>query len=142
MTEAYYKEVYFMLRKTSQFLKDHLRKQIEEHGITWQQFHALYHIADEGIQFNELAKHLGCNASNMTGLIDRMSENGWVYREHAQHDRRVWLVKLTKDGIKLKDELLPKHRANIALAMGVLDDEEIIVFSQLLTKLMNNNMED
>jgi len=102
-----YREVYWLLRKTSKQLKKELRKKIEEYGITWQQFHALYHIGDTGISANELAKELHCNASNMTGLIDRMTENGWVYREHSKEDRRVWLIKSTDKGKKMKEKLRP-----------------------------------
>jgi len=130
-----YREVYWLLRKTSKQLKKELRKKIEEYGITWQQFHALYHIGDTGISANELAKELHCNASNMTGLIDRMTENGWVYREHSKEDRRVWLIKSTDKGKKMKEKLLPIHKNNMSQIMQRLSDEEIGEFKRLLIKL-------
>lgn len=129
-----YRETYWLLRKTSKYLKKILSTKIEEYGITWQQFHAMYHIDDNGIPFNELAKHLNCNASNMTGLIDRMTENGWVYREQSKEDRRVWLIKLTEEGQKLKEELLPKHQKNINIIMQRLSDDELQMLKQLLLK--------
>src|SRR5690554_191295 len=119
------REIYWLIRKTSKHLKNELRKKIEEHGITWQQFHAMYHVGDNGIPANELARHLNCNASNMTGLIDRMTENGWVYRERSKEDRRIWLIKLTENGKKLKEILLPKHQENINHIMSKLNDEEL-----------------
>lgn len=130
-----YREVYWLLRKTSKQLKDELRKKIEDYGITWQQFHAIYHIGDIGIPANELAKELHCNASNMTGLIDRMTENGWVYREHSKEDRRVWLIKLTDEGKKIKEKLLPIHKNNMSQIMKRLNDEEITEIKRLLIKL-------
>jgi len=116
-------------------LKETLRNKIEHNGITWQQFHALFHIEDSGIPFKDLALELQCNASNMTGIIDRMVENGWVYREHSQEDRRVWLVKLTEEGRELKDRLLPEHHHNIQSQMSVLDDQELETLAKLLEKL-------
>jgi MarR family 2-MHQ and catechol resistance regulon transcriptional repressor len=137
MADSLYRDVYLQLRNTTSRLKDELRKKLEEFGITWPQFHALYHIGKEGIPSNELARELHCNASNMTGLIDRMTENGWVYREHSAEDRRIWYVKLTKEGARLKAVMLPQHKENIEQRMGVLNDQELITLRTLLTKLMD-----
>lgn len=137
MGESLHREAYKKLRMATSVLKHDLRKKIESYGITWQQFHALYHISNEGIPFKELAMELQCNASNMTGIIDRMSENGWVYREHSTADRRVWHVKLTQEGEQLKNTLLPKHQENIISIMRVLDEEELQVLKGLLEKLMD-----
>lgn len=89
------------------------------------------------MRFNELARELNCNASNLTGLIDRMIENNWVYRQHSEQDRRVWLVKLTGEGFKLKNQLVPQHRKNISELMTVLNDEELASLMSLLKKLID-----
>ncbi len=135
VNESLHKDVYRLLRNTAKYLKIELRKKIEEYDITWQQFHALYHIGDEGITANELARELNCNASNMTGIIDRMTDNGWVYREHSKEDRRVWFVKLTDEGLNLKNKLLPIHQENIIQVMSVLSEEELMLLKDLLSKL-------
>ncbi len=136
MEKSNHREVYWMLRNTSKYLRNKLRKKIEDYGITWQQFHAMYHIGNNGIPSNELAKELNCNASNMTGLIDRMVENGWVFREHSKEDRRVWYVKLTEEGLRLKTKLLPIHLNNMKQSMSVLNEKELKTLRDLLTKLM------
>lgn len=133
-----YTQVYRLLRESAKTLKNDLRKMIEKNGITWQQFHALYHIPAEGAPVNELAKKLNCNASNMTGLIDRMTENGWVYRKHSEEDRRVWLIMLTEEGAALRERLIPEHNENIHKRLSVLSTEELETMKQLLTKLKNN----
>ena len=134
------RDVYWLLRRTSFSLKDELRKKIEEHGITWPQFHALFHIGEEGVPANELARELQCNASNMTGLIDRMSESGWVYREHSQEDRRVWLIKLTEAGKKLLAEVQPQHRRNIEERMSRLSEAELKTLAISLAKLLGEEI--
>jgi len=141
METTRYKEIYWLLKTTSSRLKKELRKKLEDHGITWQQFHALYHIPPEGIPSNELAQELQCNASNMTGLIDRMIENGWVYREHSSEDRRVWFVKLTPEGEKKKATIFPQHHENIRERMEALSNEELILLEELLTKLKQGKIE-
>lgn len=140
MKESLHRDIYWLLRRTSNRLRDELRKKIEDHGITWPQFHALYHIGEQGIPANELARELQCNASNMTGLVDRMADSGWVYREHSKEDRRVWLIKLTEEGLRLKNEVQPQHRDNIRQRMGILSEAELLTLQELLTKLRDGEI--
>ena len=74
----------------------------------------------------------------MTGLIDRMIENDWVYRERSEQDRRVWLIKLTDEGKKFRARLIPEHHRNIQSYMSVLSDDELITLKQLLDKLLQS----
>jgi len=140
--ETLAKKVYWLLRNTSSNLKEEFRRKIEDFGITWPQYNALYHIGESGRPVHELAQELQCNASNMTGIIDRMSDNGWVYREHSEEDRRIWLVKLTEDGARLKAEIMPQYKRIIKRRMSVLSQEELIFLQTLLTKLKDGQTEE
>lgn len=142
VNKPYSVEVYRSLRHAHYRIRKELRNKLAENGVTWPQFHTLYHIKDEGIPFNKLADKVHCNASNMTGLIDRMKENGWVYRERLQEDRRVWLVKLTEKGSKLKEKLIPEHMNNIKERMAVLSKNEQKILNKLLKKLIENKSEE
>jgi MarR family 2-MHQ and catechol resistance regulon transcriptional repressor len=142
MNESLAREVYWLLRSTGSRLKAEFRKKIEEFGVTWPQYHALYHIGREGIPANELARELQCNASNMTGIIDRMADNGWVYREHLAEDRRVWLVKLTDQGASLREKIVPRHQSNIFERLGVLSPEELELLRSLLVKLKDDDSKE
>ena len=142
MNDSFYLEVYWTLRKTVNVLRTYLHNKLADSGISWPQFHALYHIPENGIPVNELAKELHCNASNITGLIDRMIENNWVYREHSAEDRRVWLIKLTNEGSALKAKLIPVHHNNIRERLSILSDEELANLKTLLIKLMNEETID
>ena len=135
-------KVYKKLRRTTHNLKVDLKNKIKDTGYTWTQFHALYHIQKEGIPVNELAHELNCNASNITGLIDRMQEKDLVFREHSREDRRVWKVKLTPAGEKVKNKLLPRHLQNIEENMNHLSQEELQSLYNLLEKLSLNKEEE
>ena len=78
----------------------------------------------------------------MTGIIDRMTENGWVYREHSEADRRVWLVKLTPEGARLRAEILPQHKSYVEQRIGVLTPEELTALRELLIKLRDGHAEE
>jgi MarR family transcriptional regulator, organic hydroperoxide resistance regulator len=57
------------------------------------------------LAMSELAGILGCDNSNVTGIVDRLEYRGLVERRPAEHDRRVKLLVLTEAGRELRDEL-------------------------------------
>lgn len=60
------------------------------------------------LPMNELATLLGCDNSNVTGLIDRLETRGLVTRQPSDHDRRVKRVVLTEAGQRLRDRMLDR----------------------------------
>ena len=53
-------------------------------------------LLDEPKPMGELAQHMHCDSSNITGIVDRLTERGLVERGPAVGDRRVKLVALTE----------------------------------------------
>jgi DNA-binding MarR family transcriptional regulator len=53
----------------------------------------------------ELAAHLHCDSSNVTGLVDRLTAQGLVERREAPHDRRVRMLAVTPEGARVRDRL-------------------------------------
>ena len=60
------------------------------------------------LPMNELAALLGCDNSNVTGLIDRLEARGLVTRQPSTNDRRVKHVVLTQAGERLRGRLLDR----------------------------------
>jgi MarR family transcriptional regulator, organic hydroperoxide resistance regulator len=57
---------------------------------------------------NEIAEHLACDASNVTGLVDRLESRGLVERRAAPTDRRVKTLVLTPEGIALRRRVIER----------------------------------
>ncbi|MEU4275804.1 MarR family transcriptional regulator [Streptomyces tanashiensis] len=57
-----------------------------------------------------LAETMTCDASNMTGIIDRLEKRGLVRREAGASDRRVKYVILTAEGERVTDAIRAKMR--------------------------------
>ncbi|RSS60160.1 MarR family transcriptional regulator [Streptomyces sp. WAC01280] len=55
-----------------------------------------------------LAETMTCDASNMTGIIDRLEKRGLVRREADASDRRVKNVILTAEGERVTDTIRAK----------------------------------
>ena len=79
---------------------------VAEIGITPQQAHAL-RCLDSGrpLPMRELATELGCDASTVTGLVDRLEERGLVVRQPDPDDRRVKALAVTPAGVALRDRI-------------------------------------
>lgn len=60
------------------------------------------------LPMNELASVLGCDNSNVTGLIDRLETRDLVTRQPSPRDRRVKHVLLTDAGRELRGQLLDR----------------------------------
>jgi MarR family transcriptional regulator, organic hydroperoxide resistance regulator len=73
------------------------------------QCHVL-HLIEPGrpVPMGELAETLACDASNVTGLVDRLESRGLVRRRPSDVDRRVKVLDLTPTGSKLRTLLLER----------------------------------
>jgi DNA-binding MarR family transcriptional regulator len=60
------------------------------------------------LPMSELAGQLGCDSSNVTGLVDRLEARGLVARQASAEDRRVKHVVLTEEGEALRERMLVK----------------------------------
>ena len=117
---------------TAQF-NGHVTHCMAELDLTLPQGHAMRHLTAPIAQ-RELAARLGYDASNVTGIIDRLEANGLVERHVAEGDRRVRLVSLTDKGIALMVDLRDRIiEASPLLAR--LDHEERHTLHRLLAKL-------
>jgi DNA-binding MarR family transcriptional regulator len=56
----------------------------------------------------QLAATLACDASNVTGLVDRLESRGLVCRHPSATDRRVKVLDLTPAGSRLRTLLLDR----------------------------------
>src|SRR5580693_3216076 len=73
------------------------------------QCHVL-HLIGPGrpIPMGQLADTLACDASNVTGLVDRLESRGLVRRHPSEADRRVRVLDLTPKGSRLLTLLIER----------------------------------
>src|SRR5437764_11539296 len=66
--------------------------------VTTQQVELLCALPGREPSFGELAGLLGCDKTNVTGMVDRLARKGYLSREPCPADRRVIRVVLTDEG--------------------------------------------
>jgi len=75
-------------------------------GLTLTQLKSLFLIANkESTNFRKLAKALGVTPSNVTGIVDRLVEQGLVSRTQNPKDRREMTLQATGKGKALVSNL-------------------------------------
>jgi DNA-binding MarR family transcriptional regulator len=73
------------------------------------QCHVLHLIEpDQPVPMGRIAEGLSCDASNVTGLIDRLESRGLVRRQPSAEDRRVKVLELTPEGTRLRSTVLDR----------------------------------
>jgi DNA-binding MarR family transcriptional regulator len=80
-----------------------------EFDLSPAQCHVL-HLIEPGrpMAMGQLAETLACDKSNVTGLVDRLESRGLVCRQASATDRRLKVLALTPQGVKLRAVVLEK----------------------------------
>jgi len=79
----------------------------EERELTVMQLFALFAINREGqLAMGRVAEVLHCDASNVTGIVDRLVHRQLVLRNESAYDRRTKTLQLTDKGKAILDELM------------------------------------
>jgi MarR family transcriptional regulator, organic hydroperoxide resistance regulator len=100
------------------------------------QCHVL-HLIEPGrpIPMGQLAETLACDASNVTGLVNRLESRGLVRRQPSTEDRRVKVLELTPTGVRLRTLLLDRMTAPPA-TLRRLSVSEQRALVRILTRLL------
>ncbi|MGF1431515.1 MarR family winged helix-turn-helix transcriptional regulator [Kitasatospora sp. LaBMicrA B282] len=97
------------------------------HGLSSSQAKALG-VVREPVPMRALAGRLGCDASNVTGIVDRLESLDLARREASAGDRRVKIVTITDEG----REVLLRIRADMTKAHRALDSLTDVQRAELL----------
>lgn len=90
----------------------------------------------EAIPMHKISGMLACDASSVTGIVERLSVGSYIVRRESSTDRRVKTIELTAAGVKLRDTLLPKIAEKDAPNLEALTHDEIKTLKKLLVKTL------
>lgn len=93
--------LWLRLLSTANLISGHLRRNLRAHfDVTLPRFDLMAQLYREpkGLRLSELSKRMMVSNGNITGLVDRLVQEGLIVREIATDDRRVSVVRLSKKG--------------------------------------------
>lgn len=86
---------------------DHQGTCLDTLGLTYNQAKLMWRLeASDTPSLKELARRCGVDPSNLAGIVDQLEERKLVRSRPAEHDRRVRIVRLTAEGIRLRRRLV------------------------------------
>jgi MarR family transcriptional regulator, organic hydroperoxide resistance regulator len=86
--------------------RDYMAAQAAQFELTLPQAHLLRLLSKGPARtMAAVAEALACDASNVTGIVDRLEARHLIVRRSAAHDRRVRTIALTPQGLAIVDEL-------------------------------------
>ena len=131
--------LWLRLLKLSSGIEGELRKRLrDDHGTTLPRFDvmaALYRYPD-GLKMSDLSDHLRVSNGNVTGIIDRLTEEGLALRVAIPGDRRAHLACLTPKGGDVFVDLAKFHENWINDLLQGLSMEEAETVSILLEQAL------
>ena len=118
--------------------RSHFERASAEFDLTKQQSHVLHVLAKEGPHSSRhLAQILGCDASNVTGLIDRLEARALVTRKNVPGDRRMRMLAVTPAGARLHRRLAARM-AQAPPAIAELEPEELRALRDLMAHALRH----
>ena len=84
----------------------------------------------------KLAEAMACDASNVTGLVDRLESRGLVRRRADVSDRRVKVLELTPFGVRLRSSVIQRMTQPPA-RLDRLSVEEQQLLVKILKRLLD-----
>lgn len=128
--------LWLKILKVSRFVEAELRERLRnEHGSTLPRFDvmaALYRAGD-GLKMSELSGVLRVSNGNVTGIVDRLVEEGNVLRVPVENDRRATLVRLTDRGRERFAELAAIHEGWVNELLSDIDPGDARKLAALLS---------
>lgn len=129
-------DCWLQMIRTYDHMQGEVAAQLQRHGLTLPQFEVLSTLAVASCtNQQELAQRLQVTKGNLVGLIDRLTERGWVERIPDPEDRRVNKVSLTRMGKEVLEKVYPDQLTAVEGLMDKLNSGEVESLRTLLKKL-------
>ena len=136
-------EAYLSVVRTSSTLTDRVEDVLKPYGISATQYNVLRILrgaGQAGLCRNELRDRMLTRMPDMTRLLDRMEDAGFVTRSREREDRRMVLTRISPRGRELLSELdrpmADLHRDQLSR----LTDEQLRTLIDLLRAVREGNV--
>ncbi|GIP01182.1 MarR family transcriptional regulator [Paenibacillus sp. FSL W8-0187] len=128
--------LYRVFAKSFKSVNEHVVNGSKIEGFNPTSFAVMEVLFYKGRQpIQQIGAQLLLQSGNVTYVVDKLVEKGYVRRKPCPEDRRVIYAELTPPGEQLMQKLYPLHERHIQHALGGLDEEEKYQLIGLLSKM-------
>jgi DNA-binding MarR family transcriptional regulator len=116
-------QICFSLNAASRAFGSVYRVILKDLGITYPQYLVLLVLWEHGdLPVKKLGEHLRLDSGTLSPLLKRLETAGLVRRERSTHDERSVLVRLTEDGVALRERAVQVPRRIVAATSFDVDE--------------------
>jgi len=135
-----------MLLDSSRRLKWNMTSRLSDVGLTFPQWMVIYDIAGREASVADgsdstpaaISGRLNVDRPTVSGIIERLEKNGWVFRCGHPEDRRSCIIMLTTKAKELVSELEQQRQLAVEQAMRGFSEEEMLQLRQFLGRIIDN----
>jgi DNA-binding MarR family transcriptional regulator len=129
--------VSYPVRRAHNLLTPKLEELFEDHGFTFTQWAVLMHLRD-GLADTaaDIARSFHHDGGAMTRILDQLEARMLVERKRCSEDRRVVRLKLTPEGSRTVEALIPFVADFLNRVVEDFTREEAEALVRLMTKLI------
>jgi len=130
-------EAYLAIWRTYDRLRAIEEALFSEWNLSAQQYNVLRILessSPDKIPTLSLTKRLISRAPDITRMLDRLEQNGWIERERSAEDRRTVLVGITTEGLRILKELQRPLAQCHQKQVGHLSAKELKTLCELLSR--------
>ncbi|RUM27117.1 MarR family transcriptional regulator [Rhizobium vallis] len=120
--------LWLRLLKATRYVEDEVRRRLRaEFASTLPRFDVMSALSRsvEGMKMNEISKLLRVSNGNITGIVDKLNEEGLVLRITPPGDRRSQIIRLTPKGQTEFARNAEAHQAWIDEIFGRLNEDDV-----------------
>jgi DNA-binding MarR family transcriptional regulator len=131
-------EAYLALLRTADALQARVEARLKDFGLTGTQYNALRILRGagrDGLPCREIGARMITHDPDITRLLNRLEDRGFVVRTRALHDLRVIYSKITAAGLKLLREMdgpIEKHSREMLQHVGQNKLRQLIELLELV----------
>lgn len=122
-------------------LRQALNRACDPYGITHDQYNVLRilrGVHPEGHPRYEISDRLIERAPDVTRILDRLQQNGYVERYRSPEDGRLSIARITEEGLRLLTEMDDAIREVREHNLDRFSDDECEVLSQMCMTIYEN----
>jgi DNA-binding MarR family transcriptional regulator len=132
--------LWLRLLKLSSGIEAELRRQLRDnHNTTLPRFDVMSALSrhPDGLKMSELSGYLKVSNGNVTGIVDKLTEDGLVLRIPVPNDKRAQIAQLTLKGHEVFAGLAAQHETWIDGLLGTLDHDAALDMIALLDRALD-----
>lgn len=120
-------------------IQRYLTLNLEKYNITTEQWSVLLHLLQkDGINQKQLAKDVDKDQPTLVRILDILERKKLVERRKCVEDRRSFLIYVTLEGKKLRNEVYPFIEALFGNIVDGISSNQLNLFIDTLNKIEKN----